>query len=99
MERPQIDTGGESLSTRQDQALKSTPPDDDQAAFRAVDPAGWVRLAVEIGRLRALNPLRQTRLLAMVSTSMAVVVPSAVGRIAEIRRPVISMVAYRWRWP
>ena len=74
MERPQIDTGGESLSARQDQALKSTPPDDDQAAFRAVDPAGWVRLAVEIGRLRALNPLRQTRLLAMVSTSMAVVV-------------------------
>lgn len=59
------------LASAQAQAIEAAPPDSDQAAFRAIDPAGWMRLAIDIGRLRALNPPKQTRLMALVATASA----------------------------
>lgn len=58
------------LAKAQDAAANVGLPAADQLAVEAVDPVGWMALTIDIGRLRALNPVRMARVAAIVATAM-----------------------------
>ena len=69
----------EDLADAQDVAAEAGLPVGDQLAAEAVDPVGWMALTIDIGRLRALNPVRMARSAAIVATAMEAAVRANQG--------------------
>lgn len=67
---PRASSKAGDLAALQAKVAAEELPHGDQLAVDAIDPVGWIALAVDIGKNRALNPVRMARFVAIVAASM-----------------------------
>lgn len=84
---PRGESNDGDLAALQDKVAAEELPHGDLLAVDAIDPVGWVALAVDVGKLRALNPVRMARFVAIVASSMqgAVAANSSLDSLPEPR--------------